>query len=128
MGKAKEAGKLYEEHILIGQKNNDCEAWRGFRINEFHSFYVELLIAENENEKAYELSEKLVENSVLYRGESFKDSLSCMEQLADICVALNKKTEATVWFKKIADIIRSNYPHQTEWMDRVLLKMENCAV
>jgi tetratricopeptide (TPR) repeat protein len=123
MGKAKEAGKLYEERILSGQKSNDCEAWKGFRINEFHSFYVELLVAKNEMEKAYEISGNLVKNSILYRGESFKDSLSCMEQLADICVAMNKKAEAEILLEKIEESIRTDYPYQTEWRDRVLEKI-----
>jgi hypothetical protein len=94
-----------------------------FRGNEFRSFYVSLLVAENQLEEAYQMAKVVVENAMRYRGEQFKDSLSGMEQLGDICASLDKKNEACSWYGIIVACIEENYPYQTEWKNRVLDKL-----
>jgi tetratricopeptide (TPR) repeat protein len=122
MGKVDQAADLFEQK-LIREQDTTADAWEAFRNNEFQSFYVTLLVKKAEFEKAYQISEKLVKNAVLYRGEQFKDSLSCMEQLGDICTSLNKKSEACNWYGMVVERIEENYPYQIEWKGRILDKM-----
>jgi tetratricopeptide (TPR) repeat protein len=128
MGKIDQAVELFETEIIRardidGLWDSDAGAGMEFRGNEFRSFYVSLLVAKNQLEKAYQMAKVVVENAMRYRGEQFKDSLSGMEQLGDICASLDKKSEACNWYGTIIACIEENYPYQTEWRNRVLDKL-----
>jgi hypothetical protein len=46
-----------------------------------------------------------------------------MEQLADICVSMEKNSEAHRLYKRIVEQLEEYYPYQEEWRDRILDKL-----
>jgi hypothetical protein len=120
MGNLDEAETIYLQEIMDKGPDEICE---GFRANEFRSFYVDLLVARGKLQQAYQEAASIVECAQLYRGEHFKDTLSCMEQLADICISMGKNHEAYRLYKKIVEQLAEYYPYQEEWRNRILDKL-----
>lgn len=119
MGRTDEAGALYEKIMETAPE----EIMDGFRQNEFKSFYIEILLEKGEVEKAYELAVDVAECAVKYRGEKFKDTLSCIEKLADICVRMGKTDEAVRKYETIVSHLQEQYPHQQKWLKTILDKL-----
>jgi tetratricopeptide (TPR) repeat protein len=120
IGKLDEAEEIYEQEIM-GKGPDDIR--EGFRANEFRCFYVDLLVVRGKLEQAYQTASAVVECALLYRGDRFKDTLSCMEQLADICASMEKNSEAHRLYKRIVEQLEEYYPYQGEWRDRILDKL-----
>lgn len=66
----------------------------GFRINEFMNFYVKLLIANKEYEKAEKHAWKTVERTAVFRGKYSKDLLANKQKLEAILLLQGKTEEA----------------------------------
>ena len=96
-----------------------------FRKNTFRNLYVEILMRKNAYEEAKEIVMINLKYAFLYRGESYKDTLMCMEKLADIYVCLHRENEAVELYQKVLIHLRRDYPYQEHWIEKVCLKM-NC--
>ncbi len=77
-----------------------------FRINEFMNFYIKILIAKKEYQKAEKYARRNVERALLYRGHEFKDTLISKKQYTDILFLLGRKQEA----QKIYLELMGEYP------------------
>ena len=90
-----------------------------FRENEFKSVLVEVLAARGEFGQAKELCRDMVEKAERYRGRYFKDTLSCREQLGDVCMAAGDFREAGEEYEAVRSFLRREYPYQEEWIRRI---------
>lgn len=94
-----------------------------FLINEFQDFRIELLMRRKKYDKAEILLRENVERAIHFRGESFKDTLSCMERLGDICLIQGKEKEALKAYERIIVCLQREYPSQEKWFQRICEKM-----
>ena len=94
-----------------------------FRENEFKSVLVEVLAARGEFGQAKELCRDMVEKAERYRGRYFKDTLSCREQLGDVCMAAGDCREAEKEYETVRKLLLQEYPYQGEWIRRIEEKL-----
>ena len=59
------------------------------------------------------------EKAERYRGRYFKDTLSCREQLGDVCMAAGDFREAGEEYEAVRSFLRREYPYQEEWIRRI---------
>jgi hypothetical protein len=64
-----------------------------FRMNEFECFEIDLLLQTGDMEKAYDLAVKTWKRARIHCGANFKDTLSCEEKLAQICMLTGREEE-----------------------------------
>ena len=121
MGRLTEAEQLYPEALRAFESVSSDE----FRKNTFRNVRVEMLMRNEEYEKAEKLAEENLKYSYLYRGESYKDTLIYMEKLADIQRCLGKETEAAGLYQNVLLCLRRDYPNQEQWIEKISLKL-NC--
>lgn len=129
-----EKGKLLLCRGRIEEAEQICEKiyqmmlpsmMQGFRSNEVQDFRIELLVRRKNYKEAEILLRENVERAVHYRGEAFKDTLSCMERLGDICLVQGKEKEALKVYERIVVCLQRDYPCQEEWLQRICEKMLN---
>lgn len=70
------------------------------------NFYIKILIAKKEYQKAEKYARRNVERALLYRGHEFKDTLISKKQYTDILFLLGRKQEA----QKIYLELMGEYP------------------
>lgn len=121
MGRMEEAEQAYLEGCAYAE--TECQLRNTFRINEFDTVYMEILVQKGEYAEAERLGRQAVERAVHYRGDCFKDTLSCREQLADIYAAEGKEAAALDVYGETLKILRKEYPLQRDWIDRIGRKM-----
>ena len=103
-------------HVRRVQEKKGAEE---FRENEFKSVLVEVLAARGEFGQAKKLCRDMVEKAERYRGRYFKDTLSCREQLGDVCMAAGDFREAGEEYEAVRSFLRREYPYQEEWIRRI---------
>jgi hypothetical protein len=113
----------YEELML----HKPSEACGGYRENELREYQVRLLAAKGRMDEAYQLSTEVTACTACYRGENGKETLLCKEELADICMELNKTGEAASLYEAISRQMQVNYPDRTEWMERICNKLNQAT-
>ncbi len=118
-GKTDEAEAVYHE---IQEKMPDFLK-NGFYPNEFQCFYIDILMAKKDYAKAEPLAEECLERAVRFRGESFKDTLSCRELLADVYSKLGKQDMAIKEYNITIGWLLKKYPRQKEWTKRICDKI-----
>lgn len=118
--------RLDEAEVILNDAVHllEINGVRGFRTNEFYCFLVEIFRCRKKFEQAERLAVQTVETAVKYRGETFKDTLSCKLQLADIYVELDKKEEAVKLYEEVAGVIQQEYPMQVGWLADIVCKIE----
>lgn len=121
MGRLEEAEQMYIRAI----HSFDAVSADEFRKNTFRNLYVEILMRKNAYKEAKEIVMLNLKYAFLYRGERYKDTLMCMEKLADICRCLNEENEAAELYQKVLIHLRREYPYQKQWIEQVCLKV-NC--
>lgn len=114
-----------EQMYISAMKFFDAVSVDEFRKNTFRNLYVEILMRKNAYEEAKEIVMLNLKYAFLYRGESYKDTLMCMEKLADIYVCLHRENEAVEMYQKVLIHLRRDYPYQENWIEQVCSKM-NC--
>lgn len=120
MGRIEEAEQICEK---IYREMPPSMAQR-FQPNEFQDFRIELLMRRRDYKKAEILLLENVERAMHYRGEAFKDTLSCMERLGNVYLIQGKEKEALKVYEHIIVCIQRDYPCQTKWLNRIAKKME----
>lgn len=119
MGKIEEAEQICEKIY----RTMPVSMTKGFQPNEYQDFRIELLIRKKDYPEAERLLRENVERAVRYRGEAFKDTLSCMERLGNICMMQGKEKEALEVYERIIRCLQRNFPYQEEWFQRICEKI-----
>jgi len=119
LGRLKEAEAVYYE---IQEKMPDSFK-TGFYPNEIQCFFIDILMAKKDYVQARLLAEECVERAVCYRGEFFKDTLSCREVLADVYIKLGEVDKAMEEYNILLGWLQKKYPRQKEWTERICKKI-----
>lgn len=119
MERNEEAEALCREGLGYVRRVQEKKGAEEFRENEFKSVLVEVLAARGEFGQAKELCRDMVEKAERYRGRYFKDTLSCREQLGDVCMAAGDFREAGEEYEAVRSFLRREYPYQEEWIRRI---------
>ncbi len=120
MGRLDEAEEILNEAM----ERLTAEEITGFRWNEFNNLRIEILVCQKKYGSAEELAKMVLNNALSYRGEAFKDTLSCREQLGDIYTFQEKWEEALFEYGKVRGLLRRDYPYQVVWRERIDEKIE----
>lgn len=80
-------------------------------------------MAKKDYSQAEPLAKECVERAVRFRGESFKDTLSCRELLADVYIKLGKVDKAMEEYHILLGWLQKKYPRQREWIERICRKI-----
>lgn len=118
-GELPEAEAVYREI----QKKMPDSFKKDFYPNEFQCFYIDILMAKKDYSQAEPLAKECVERAVRFRGESFKDTLSCRELLADVYIKLGKVDKAMEEYHILLGWLQKKYPRQREWIERICRKI-----
>lgn len=94
-----------------------------FRMNEFESLYVDILMQKQEFAEAEKIVNKNIDRFVCYRGEKRKETLECREQMGDIWQLQGKVREARQEYQRILSCLQSEYPYQKQWIERICKKL-----
>lgn len=119
MERNEEAEALCREGLGYVRRVQEKKGAEEFRENEFKSVLVEVLAARGEFGQAKELCRDMVEKAERYRGRYFKDTLSCREQLGDVCMAAGDFREAGEEYEAVRSFLCREYPYQEEWIRRI---------
>ena len=119
MERNEEAEALCREGLGYVRRVQEKKGAEEFRENEFKSVLVEVLAARGEFGQAKELCRDMVEKAERYRDRYFKDTLSCREQLGDVCMAAGDFREAGEEYEAVRSFLRREYPYQEEWIRRI---------
>ena len=119
MERNEEAEALCREGLGYVRRVQEKKGAEEFRENEFKSVLVEVLAARGEFGQAKKLCRDMVEKAERYRGRYFKDTLSCREQLGDVCMAAGDFREAGEEYETVRSFLRREYPYQEEWIRRI---------
>lgn len=117
----KEAEKLYGESIRATREEY---GEIGFLQEEFSGVQMKLLCAKGKVREAEELCRRRTQETAQYRGETFKDTLSCREQWGDVLIRLGESRQAIQQYGIVSDTLSVHYPHQVKWLARVDKKIE----
>ena len=119
MERNEEAEALCREGLGYVRRVQEKKGAEEFRENEFKSVLEEVLAARGEFGQTKELCRDMVEKAERYRGRYFKDTLSCREQLGDVCMAAGDFREAGEEYEAVRSFLRREYPYQEEWIRRI---------
>lgn len=95
----------------------------GYRKVAFEELHISLLIHENQLDAAEKAARENVETTLLYRGDKYKDYLSCLEVLADVLKLEGKYTEALSVYEQILIHLQKDYPYEQTWIDTIMGKI-----
>ncbi len=94
-----------------------------FQQIEFRMLQIRMDLLQGEYARAAKTAALNLETAVYYQGESFKDSLSCREQMGDVLSALGEIQGANREYIKVLSCLQEKYPHQKEWMEGLRKKL-----
>lgn len=121
---------LRNEHFAVFEKLCDSIAeWidrtpnLGYRKVAFEELHVSLLIHKNQLDAAEKAARENVRSTLLYRGDKYKDYLSCLEVMADVLKLENKYAEALSVYEKILIHLQRDYPYEQKWINTIMNKI-----
>lgn len=95
----------------------------GYRKVAFEELHISLLIHENQLDAAEKAARENVETTLLYRGDKYKDYLSCLEVLADVLKLEGKHAEAFSVYEQILIPLQRDYPYEQTWINTIMGKI-----
>lgn len=95
----------------------------GYRKVAFEELHISLMIHANQLDAAEKAARENVETTRLYRGDKYKDYLSCLEVLADVLKLEGKYTEAISVYEQILIHLQKDYPYEQTWIDTIMGKI-----
>ena len=96
----------------------------GYRKVAFEELHISILIYGGQLSTAEKIARENVQSTLLYRGEKFKDYLSCLEVLADVLMREEKNAETLSVYEKILICLQNDYPYEQQWIETTLDKIQ----
>ena len=95
----------------------------GYRKVAFEELHISILIHANHMDAAEKIARENVQSTLLYRGEKYKEYLSCLEELADVLEREGKDAEALSVYEKILIHLQRDYPYEQKWIQTIMNKI-----
>ena len=89
-----------------------------YRENEFLILHIRILLAQNREEEARPLAEKVLATALHYRGNRSREPLRAMELLGDT-LRRSDPVRAAGYYKQVLEALILRYPEQTQVRNRV---------
>ena len=121
MGQLAASERLY--HSIAEWMNRNPNLGLGYRKVAFEELHISILIHANHLDAAETAARESVQSALLYRGEKYKDYLSCLEVLADVLKREEKDAEALSVYEKILIQLQKDYPYEQKWIHMIMDKI-----